>query len=311
MPVETSDTPEIVVRALTGSSTPASSGPVVSVLTHPGYDLAADYVEPAGGDWVSEFPIRVRTDGRGVVNWTHAIPVGLGAVEHKAIAGDTGELILATGLTDFFQSAADLDGIDLTEYESPSSRTAIGLYTPDECLRAAGDAEALVRGGYATGVSIEFRPNGPKGSMEGEGAYWDREVKSPMLPRPGRHFKSWTGLAYAHARRPVNPGCHTVIDDLDTELVAKAIRVMETGKVGSHQLCDRVLKAFRQDAPDLLELARAARRSTVTVEGTPPVEVKSAEYTDALPRNADGTVTIYHHTNKDAANKLVRTGIIR
>ncbi len=271
MPADTTiDTPEIIVRALTGSSTPTSSGPVVSVLTHPGYDLAADYVEPAGGDWVSEFPIRVRSDGKGVVNWTHAIPVGLGAVEHKAIAGDTGELILATGLTDFFQSVGDLNGIDLTEYESPSSRTPIGRYTADECLRAAADAEALVRGGYATGVSIEFRPNGPKGSVEGEGAYWDREVKSPMLPRPARHFKSWTGLAYAHARKPVNPGCHTVIQDADVEVVAKCIRVMETGKVGEHRLSERVLKSFRDDAPDLAALVREYRRSTVTVEGTPP-----------------------------------------
>lgn len=278
-------------RALTGRryGPPPTSGPVVSVLTYPLYDISGDYVVPDGGDWSSRFPVR---QDYGVSNWAHGIPVGVGRVEHKAIdhperPGET--VTVAVGYTDFFHKASDLDGVDLTEYKSPGDRRPVGRYTVSDVLRAAADAEELVRNDVATGVSIEFEPRGRKGMPEEPGAaYWDLEGWSHLDNRPPRFFKDWYGLAYAHARMPVNQGCRTVTSkslpeghpsrtpqgypDLP-DYQDRAIVIAETGRLpGGRPLDGRILKAFREaGGVDLLP----PRRPSVRVEGVVPVEVKA------------------------------------
>lgn len=217
-----------------------------------------DWVRPDGGDWT-------RFKAHPLVNWAHAIPVGRGVVEHKSLDFQGRSTVVAAGATEFFHTAADLDGIDRTEFDNPNDRTPVGQYSVDECLRAAEDAEALVRGNIATGVSIEFTPAGPKGSKPGEGAYWDLPGKSPLCPRPPRHFEHWNGHAYAHARMPVNPGCRTVLDD-QAEVIEKAIRVAQTGRLpGGKPVHHLVLKAFR-DAETLLPQVRGEGKGS-TVRG--------------------------------------------
>lgn len=273
--------PQLYLRAMTGQVVPSQlDGPVTSILTFPVIDLAGDWVRPDGGDW-SDYPKHP------VVNWAHDIPIGRGSVEHKSLEFGGEQTVVAVGTTTFFKSAADVEGIDRTQLDNPSSRKPVGLYTVDECLRAAQDAEILVRNGLATGVSIEFLPNGPVGK-----AFWDLPGKSPLAPRNARHFESWKGVGYAHARQPVNPGCRTTMDG--NEVVEKAIRVIESGKLGDHKFTDMVMKAFRD--PSVMLAAMGNRAATIRVEGeVPKPEVKADDiscpscYTPAA-RDADDNV---------------------
>lgn len=223
--------------ALTGRkyNKAAPDGPVVSVLTFPMTDIAGDFVKPDGGNW--QVKSLDKQEWIHPVSWTHDIPVGTGRVQYEQLTNEGQTATVAVGYTTFFTKSTDLKGINRTRYDDPCLRNPIGLYSVDDCLRAAEEVEALVRGDLATGVSIEFYPAGPKGS-----AYWDLEKWSTMENRPARHFEKWIGTGYAHARVPVNRGARTFLPE---EFLEKAIRVSETKRLpNGRPLSDLVLKAF-------------------------------------------------------------------
>jgi hypothetical protein len=186
----------MIFKSLTGRLEAHGDKPV-SILTYPTVDIAGDYVRPDGGEWSSKFPVAA---GMGLVNWAHGIPVGRGAVTLKSIVHEGQAVNVAVGTTHFFEKQSDLEGIDRTEYRTPTDRVKVGEYSVADCLKSAEDARELVNRGIATGVSIEFTPAGPKGE-----AWWDLDAWNPLDKRRSRHFENWTGLAYAHARIPVNP----------------------------------------------------------------------------------------------------------
>lgn len=240
----------IIYRAYSGRvyrSAPAS-GPVPAILTYPLTDYAGDYVRPGGGDWSG-------VQFRPVANWTHEIPVGVGAVSVKSLTlgGETCDVDY--GETTFFQSASDLRGVDLTQRQ-PGTYKPVGTYSQKAVLTAAEQVERLVRDDVATGVSVEFKAAGPKGD-----AWWELDDVSQLEGRKCRHYERWTGLKYAHALQPINPGARTLLTT-NVEHMEKAIRIAETGKLGASPLCDVVMKSFRP----LVNLARPNNRISVRVE---------------------------------------------
>ena len=249
MPAKTEQT-TVIQRAFSGrvyKSAPAS-GPVPSILTYPVRDYAGDEIRPGGGDW-SIF----RKDPR--VNWTHTIPVGRGNVSLKALTLKGETRPVDYGETVFFQKSADLEGINRAVLEKGTYKP-IGMYSVDECLKAAAQVERLVRDDVAQGVSIEFKANGRKGQ-----AFWEMDEWSELEGRPCLHYEDWLGLAYAHAVQPINPGARTLLTS-SPEHLEKAIRVAETGKIGSETLSPIVYKAF----DPLRAFLKPANRTTVRVE---------------------------------------------
>lgn len=254
MPAEATNTP-VIFRAYSGRvyrSAP-KAGPVGAVLTYPLTDYAGDYVQPGGGDW-SDAPQYSGVEDRCRVNWTHDIPVGLGQVSTKSLAYKGQTHAVDYGQTTFFQSAKDLAGVDLTRRE-PGSYRPIGTYQAKAVLTAAEQVERLVRDDVATGVSVEFRANGPKGV-----AWNELDTFSELEQRPCLHYKAWSGLAYAHAIQPINPGARTVLTSAPEHL-EKAIKIAVDGTLGGKPLSDVVLKAFRP----LKQWARPDGRVTVAV----------------------------------------------
>lgn len=250
MPTGQSQTPNIIYRAFSGrvyKSAP-QIGPVPAVLTYPLTDYAGDYVRPGGGDWSG-------VSNRPIANWTHEIPVGRGVVSVKALTLGGQTHPVDFGQTTFFQREADLEGQTFPKREVGTYRQ-VGTYSAKAILTAAEQVERLVRDDVATGVSVEFKANGPQGS-----AWWELDTFSELERRPCRHYEDWTGLAYAHAIQPVNPGARTLLTT-DVEHLEKAIRIAETGKLGSSPLCEIVMKSFRP----LAHLARPNNRVTVRVE---------------------------------------------
>lgn len=250
MPKTTGNPSDIIYRAFSGrvyKSAP-KSGPVPAILTYPLTDYAGDYVRPGGGDWSG-------VQFRPVTNWTHEIPVGVGSVCLKSLTlgGETSPVDY--GETTFFQSAGDLHGVDLTQRQTGTYKP-IGTYSQKAVLTAAEQVERLVRDDVATGVSVEFKAAGPKGS-----AWWELDEFSELEGRRCRHYEDWTGLKYAHALQPVNPGARTLLTT-DVEHMEKAIRIAESGRLGSAPLCDVVMKSFRP----LANLSRPNNRISVRVE---------------------------------------------
>lgn len=217
-----------------------TSGPVVSVLTYPTKDYAGDIVKPDGGDW-SKYPEHP------YVNWSHRCPVGRGTVKHQVLKYDGKFCPVAVGETLFFQNKADLEGIDLRRRDPRTHRAwdKEPPYTVDEVLKAAAQAERLVRDDIANGVSIEFDVDQKKKGTD----WWDLAEKSLLENRPARHFEVWRGLGYAHARQPVNPGCLTAAGQPrmtpNVAAIEKAIQIVQTGKLpGGEVACEIIIKAF-------------------------------------------------------------------
>lgn len=233
----------VIFKAATGKlyQSPGATGPVKSILTYPLKDYAGDYVRPDGGDW-SEYP------SNPLVNWTHETPIGRGAVSHKSLKFNGETCTVAVGLTNFFQSAADLKGIDLTKRETGTYRP-IGRYSERECLQTAEQVERLVRDDVATGVSVEFKAL----------RYRELDEISILENRPCRHVDSWKALAYAHAFQPVNAGARTLLTASPGEVQEKAARILSLGKIAGQAIQPVILKALRPLVP-------ATTRTTVRVE---------------------------------------------
>lgn len=274
-----------LLRAFTGRTytrnKPEAKDPVVSILTYPVRDYAGDYVRPDGGDWspFEKYP---------VVNWNHRCPIGRGKVSLKKLKFDGETTPVHVGETTvFFKTAEDLKGVNLTKYNDPVIRKAIGKYSIDEALTIAGQAERLIRDDIATGVSIEFREKGEPGE-----AFWDLDEKSLLEDRSARHFENWYGYGYAHARTPINPGCRTLVPD-PKELVEKAYSIARTGKLlDGTQLHPLILKAFTDDD----ELLSVYKRVTVPVR----LNVKGVDKDETDVDGVGGT-----DTDKDEEDVLV------
>lgn len=277
------------------------TGPVIAIGTFPMHDYAGDYVEPGRGDW-SAYSIPFGQPGSvfgPVVNWTHGCPIGRGKVEVKTLTYEDRSTPVDVMTTEFFQTASDVDGIDLRRRNPQTNRSwdKQPPYTIDDVLRVAAQAELLVRDEVATGVSIEFDVNTErKGSAPYEGDYWDLPQDSLLDGRKARHFYNWRGLGYAHARKPVNPGCLTLqevpqsvteqIQALGTNVpssIEKAIRVAQTGKLPNGEVaCEIILKAFT-------DLKDYRSRGMILTTDTPPTSLDSSQ--PATPAVSDGAVS--------------------
>lgn len=268
----TAENSSVVYRAHSGRvyGRAATSGPVPSILTYPVRDYAGDEVKPGGGKWPAEvFP-----------NWTHDIPVGRGSVSLKALTLNGETHPVDYGETRFFQSASDIKGLQFIKREVGTYKP-IGTYTHKAILQAASQVERLVRDDVATGVSVEFKAAGPKGQ-----AFWDLDEWSELEGRSCRHYENWIGLTYAHALQPVNPGARTVLTADDAH-IEKAVRIAQTKRIGSEQLCDIVYKAF------LPFKAIPSNRVTVRVES----KAMDDELSDIPP--VGGTVAMDEEQTSD------------
>lgn len=211
-------------------------GVVQAVLTWPCPDIEGDVVEPSGCDFAP-----FEATGR-VVDWTHTIPVGRGAVRKAVIDGHT----VPVGTTTFFASDADVHGIDLSRRDH-LGRFSGRKYTVAECRKAADDVRQLVEADEATGVSLEFTLR--KG-------YFRRLADTGPAGRPPLHVSRCDVHRYAHAYSPVNPNARTLLP----ERFAKAVRIAETGRLpGGAPLSPHVL--------DTLRLFKAFPRSPLVVGG--------------------------------------------
>ena len=154
----------------------------VAVLTYPAPDADRDYVRPDGGDWTSRFP------SNPVVNWDHGQPVGSGTVAVVPVTVRGVPTPLPVGTTHFFQTAADAGRVDLTEYATrpDGTRTAVGRFAADDCVRLAADVHRLVREDAASGVSIEFERTGAEGHD-----WWPTGATSPVSRRRCRSPHRW------------------------------------------------------------------------------------------------------------------------
>ena len=251
--------------------TKSIDGPVISIGTFPTHDYAGDYVEPGRGDW-SAYTIPYGQPGSvfgPVANWTHGCPIGRGKVEVKTLTHEGKSSPVEVMTTEFFQTAADVDGIDLRRRNPETNRSwdKQPPYTIDDVLRVAAQSEILVRDEVATGVSVEFDVEVTrKGTAPYEGDYWDLAQDSLLEGRKARHFYNWRGLGYAHARRPVNPGCLTLQQTPDAvgASIEKAIRVAQTGKLPNGEVaCEIILKAFT-------DLKDYRSRGMILTTDTPP-----------------------------------------
>lgn len=259
--------------------TKSINGPVIAIGTFPTHDYAGDYVEPGRGNW-STYTIPFGQPGSvfgPVANWTHGCPIGRGKVEVKTLTHEGKSSPVEVMTTQFFQSAADVDGIDLRRRNPETNRSwdKQPPYTIDDVLRVAAQSEILVRDEVATGVSVEFDVDVTrKGTAPYEGDYWDLAQDSLLEGRKARHFYNWRGLGYAHARRPVNPGCLTLQETPDAvgAAVEKAIRVAQTGKLPNGEVaCEIILKAFT----DLKDYSRS-RGMILTTDTPPTAQVQNA-----------------------------------
>lgn len=221
---------ERVIRALTGHVEGSEA-----ILTYPMRDLVGDYVKPDGGRWESKTP---------VANWTHFCPIGRGNLSLKSISHEGESHNVWTSVTDFFEHEDQLKGVDLTKFADPVRRKPIGQYSKADVLTVAKQAKQLVKADIATGVSIEFVPDGKKGE-----AYWDLE--GPLTDgRPPRHFEKWLGFTYAHARSPINPGARTV-------------KALVDGRFDGQELHPEIMRCFKATTghPASIRALEASKRA--------------------------------------------------
>lgn len=216
----------------------SADAPVISILTYPMEDYEGDRIRPDGGDW-SAYPKHP------YVNWTHGCPIGTGVVNHRVLRNGDKTAVVAVGTTTFFKSAADVHGIDLRRRNPETNRfwNKQQPYSIDEVLEISHQAEKLIRNDIATGTSIEFESDEDREGLD----WWELNTKSLINDRKSRHFESWRGLGYAHARRPVNPGCLTLasLPENEAAVLEKAIIISQTGKLpGGEKLNPVILKAF-------------------------------------------------------------------
>lgn len=245
-----------LVRVVKSLSADLSVSPA-AVLVYPGQDQQGDVVEPDGGDW------RPFERNGCLVNFEHGPHIGFGEVTLQTIPvpvrRDDGTVAdeltpVPVGVTTFFQKAADLRGQTLPRRDTRGN--VIGTYTADECLRTAEQVAPLVANGVLNGVSVEFRPSGPKGQA------YDEIGHSPLLDRPACHFKEWFGLGWAAA-------CHMPVNDnarylpytprLDEPLALRAEKAFK--------VCEDpgTLDFIRKSLSPLAQLARHPRRVTVAM----------------------------------------------
>lgn len=198
---------------------------VTAALTYPVHDRAGDYVEPAGIDWaihkadpwVGYEHYRVK-GGEWVLPGPgddHLPPVTVGTARHP----DTGAY-----------------GVELKAM--PEGSIPFGTTWFDPSDRLSSQTFRLVEDGTLEGVSIEFTLR--------KGHY--RELgPSPLEQRPAYHVSACSGLGWVHCMTPVNPGA-LLLKALPPH-VERAVRVAQTGKVGSEPAHPLILKSLSRLVP--------------------------------------------------------------
>lgn len=253
MPAPHRSPPTLTVKA-------AGAYTAAAVLTVPTPDRVGDIVRPAGLD-TAPF---LRNP---VANWHHCCPVGRASVELVNAPGYAGPVL--KGTTRFFQSAADLAGLNLAGFADKGYTRRI-QYRPADCLTAAEAAWRLVDADLATGVSIEFTPVEMK-------ALAGKPVRNPDgTTRPPADFTRAKFHGYAHtlADEQVHPGAMTLLKA--SNRLDRLIAVHETGKVNGWPLP----AAFRESVAHVVK-AVPARPATVKGGYTP--EPPPMDELDDLP----------------------------
>jgi hypothetical protein len=206
---------------------------VTAALTYPVTDRAGDYVEPAGIDWA----VHKADPWVGLEHYRHKggawvlpgpgddhlPPVTVGTARHP----DTGKY------------AVELKAM-------PEGSIPFGTTYFDPHDRLSSQTFRLVEDGTLEGVSIEFTLR--KG-------YYRELGPSPLEARPAYHVSACTGLGWVHCATPVNPGA-LLLKSLPPH-AEKAIRVVQTGRVGAEPAHPLILKSLSRFAP-------AGKSNTVT-----------------------------------------------
>ena len=91
----------------------------------------------------------------------------------------------------------------------------------------------LIQDGVMTGVSIEFKPI----------VYKSLGHKSAIENRDAMRFEKWRGLGWAHCFQPVHPDARVLLPEIE-DAVGKAIRIEQSGKLGSENLLPIVKKSL-------------------------------------------------------------------
>lgn len=196
---------------------------VTAALTYPVTDRAGDYVVPHGIDWT-----------------VHKADPWVG-LEHYRVRGN--EWVIPSTQADNalrpvrVGTARDPDtgGYGVQLKAMPEGNIPFGTTVFDARDRLSNQTFGLVEDGTLEGVSIEF--------VLIKGFY--RELgPSPLEARPAYHVDRCSGLGWVHCQTPVNPSALTLRKGL-TPAQEKAIRVAESGRVGSEPAHPLILKAFR------------------------------------------------------------------
>lgn len=263
-----------------------------AALTWPGRDRAGDVVNPAGGryalhkadPWVGYEHLRWDASETG---WVHAddrraaFPVVIGSarnpdtgdytVVHKSIPVDGRQEVIPFGTTHF----------------NPRDRLSSQTF-------------ALVDDDTLPAVSLELT------LVKGQFRELDR---SPLEPRPAYDLSQWNCTGWVHCAEPVNPGALTIRKGL-TPAQEKALRLAESGKVGSEVAHPLLLKAFRDRyAPALGKsntvtggfaptLEKAMPDADMTPAYDPDADAVPAETDDTAPAPKNGVEAFYDHAQR-------------
>lgn len=191
-----------LVKSLDAAALPAHSPP--AIIVHPGPDLDGDITNPAGGDWR---PFELNP----VVNYGHAVPIGVGSVVMKSITHGGQRVDVPVGTSKFFEKSADLRGLSLNKYDNAGN--VVGKWDEALCLHFAEEIGPKVLAGIVNSVSVEMFVQ--KNFCKSLGKLSGNTRESYRVDR-------WDGLGYAHTLVPVHLSAR--MWDEDEELrVEKAI----------------------------------------------------------------------------------------
>jgi hypothetical protein len=208
-------------RPLLRKSVDTSRLCVTAALSYPGEDLAGDFVNPAGIDWthhksqpwVGLEHWRWTADRTG---WVHPGP---------------GDEHLAPVRVGTARTADGRYGVELKAM--PEGPIPFGTTQFTDRDRLSYQTFQLVNDGTLEGVSIEFR------LIPGQ---FERLGRSPLEDRPAYRVNKCIGEGWVHCKQPVNPGA-LILKSLAPHL-EQAVRVAQTGKVGSEAAHPLILKSF-------------------------------------------------------------------
>jgi hypothetical protein len=214
------------------------------LVTFPERDRQGDFVQPDGIRWVA----------RPKIDWEHGAPIGWAGIEYTTLDHAGRVWSVPVGTSHFARRPADLDGIDLTEYDRAGR--AVGRYDPRECLLDAEQVWELVTLDKASGVSVEFLPDPAHTRVVGKSRH-------PQTGRFPSDYLRCQGLGFAHCVEPVSFNAR-VLKSLSAADDALLV-IAQTGRIAGSPLRPTIAKSLSR----YLEIAKA-RPAAVRVEKAMP-----------------------------------------